>query len=377
MRIGIDGYPLVAPKTGVGHYTLELAKALAQLCPDHSFELISPTALPDEVTHEVESFPNLRAVCLKPTALKRRWWAIGLPGYVRQAGLDLFHGTNYEVPLWNRQRNIVTVHDLSVFKYPETHDPRIARRARRRLPIMLRSASRIITPTEIVRDELAAQFKIAPASIAVTPEAPRSSFFPIALDDAAATRHRFEIEDDFILFVGTIEPRKNLEVLLRAFARILNETKHRPQLVIAGGEGWLNENFNRLVRTSDFGNRLRFTGYVNDQDLRALYSSCKVFVYPSLYEGFGLPPLEAMACGAPVIASRIPTHQETLKDKALLVSPVDEAALAKAIVELLENDSARLRLVQNGREYAATFSWQKTAALTFTVYEEVLRNSHK
>jgi alpha-1,3-rhamnosyl/mannosyltransferase len=142
--------------------------------------------------------------------------------------------------------------------------------------------------------------------------------------------------------------------------------------VIAGAEGWLIEEFSEAATANDFGDRLRLTGYLNDEDLRALYSSCKLFVYPSLYEGFGLPPLEAMACGAPVIASRIPAHEETLNDNALLVDPHDDLALSQAIIGLLENESARERLAKNGKQHAKHFSWDKTAELTFRVYEELL-----
>jgi glycosyltransferase involved in cell wall biosynthesis len=372
MRIGLDGFALIKPKTGVGHYTLELAQALAALQPEHSFELISPYPFPEEISQEIACLPNLRTVSVKMNGLNRRWWAVGLPRYVRKAQLDLFHGTNYEVPLWNRRRNVITVHDLSVFTHPETHDTRMAGRARRRLPIMLRTASRVITPTEAVKNELATQFKIDPTRIAVTHEAPRKNFFPVESDEAVAVRGRLEIDDDFILFVGTIEPRKNLKMLLRAFARILKETPLRPQLVIAGAEGWLIEEFSEAATANDFGDRLRLTGYLNDEDLRALYSSCKLFVYPSLYEGFGLPPLEAMACGAPVIASRIPAHEETLNDNALLVDPHDDVALSQAIIGLLENESARERLAKNGKQHAKHFSWDKTAELTFRVYEDLL-----
>lgn len=375
MRIGIDGFPLIKAKTGVGHYTLELAKALAALRPGDSFELVSPYPFPKQIQDEVDAVPNLRTVSMKMNGLNRRWWAVGAPRYVRKQKLDLFHGTNYEVPLWHRRRNVITVHDLSILTHPETHDPRIARRTRRRLPIMLRAASRIITPTEAVKRELAMRFGIAPARITVTHEAPRKDFFPVEEDEATSVRRRLEIEDDFILFVGTIEPRKNLKTLLSAFARILKQTQLRPQLVIAGGEGWLTQEFRDAAAATDFRDRLRLTGYLNDEDLRALYSSCKVFVYPSLYEGFGLPPLEAMACGAPVIASRIAAHEETINDKALLVDPLDVAGLSRAIVELFEDESARKRLAVNGKQHAANFSWQKTAELTWEVYQAVLTKS--
>lgn len=377
MRIGLDGYPLIWPKTGVAHYTFELAQELARLAPEHSFDLIAPAAYPPEVLEHIEQIPNLRAVSVETNLITRRWWAIGLPGYVRRAGLDLFHGTNYEVPLRNRERNVLTVHDLSVFSYPETHDKRIAQRSRRRLPIMLRSASRIITPTEAVKRELIEQFQIDSDTIAVTPEAPRKTFRPMSPSETSEVKERLGIADDFILFVGTIEPRKNLLTLVRAFAELLRDTAHRPQLVIAGPKGWLTAEFDRAVAEANLGDRLRLIGYVGDDDLRALYSSCTAFVSPSLYEGFGLPPLEAMACGAPVIASRIAAHVETLGAHALLVEPTDDHALAQAIATLLENPDERERLTQTGSEHAARFSWKETAKSTWKVYEAVLGKNIK
>jgi glycosyltransferase involved in cell wall biosynthesis len=372
MRIGLDGYPLVWPKTGVAHYTFELALELARLAPAHSFELIAPAAYPPEVLEQITLAPNLRPVRVKTNLITRRWWAIGLPAYVRSVGLDLFHGTNYEVPLRSRERNVVTVHDLSVFSYPETHDRRMATRARRRLPIMLRSAARIITPTEAVKRELIERFQMNPDMVAVTPEAPRKGFQPMRKDEAAEIKQRLGVADDFILFVGTIEPRKNLLALLRAFAELLQNTEHQPQLVIAGPKGWLTGEFDRAAAEANFGDRLRLIGYVGDDDLRALYSACKAFVSPSLYEGFGLPPLEAMACGAPVIASRIAAHVETLGANAHLVEPTDEMALAKVMATLLENPIERERLSRSGLEHAARFSWEETAKLTLKVYEGLL-----
>ena len=186
-------------------------------------------------------------------------------------------------------------------------------------------------------------------------------------------KQRLGIADDFILCVGTIEPRKNLLTLVRAFAELLRNTEHQPQLVIAGPKGWLTAEFDLAVAEANFGDRLRLIGYVGDEDLRALYSSCKAFVYPSLYEGFGLPPLEAMACGAPVIASRIAAHVETLGAHAHLFEPTDERALAKVIATLLENQNERNRVARSGIEHAARFTWEETAKLTLKTYAELLQ----
>ena len=373
MRIGLDGFSLVSPKTGVGHYTFELARHLAIAAPEHSFELIAPAPFPESVLADVNSMPNLTAVSVKTNALTRRWWAIGLPRYVRSARLDLFHGTNYEVPLRNRRRNVLTIHDLSILLHPDKHDAPIARRARRRLPIMIRNAARIITPTDAIKRELCDHFKIDPEMVRVTPEAPRNSFHRVDEQQSVEVRQRLRVEDNFILYVGTIEPRKNLLTLVRAFREVLQHTSQRPQLVIAGGAGWLRTEFDQLLAEGDFRDRVLLTGYLDDGELGALYSSCKLFVYPSLYEGFGLPPLEAMACGAPVIASRIATFEETLDGNAQLVAPNDAHALAKTIVHLLENDAERQTLAARGLARAAQFSWEKTAKLTLTVYEELLR----
>ena len=372
MRIGLDGFPLAAPKTGVGHYTFELARALSILSPGDHFELISPSGFSGAVAAEVESIPNLRLVHVRTNMITRRWWGIGLPGYIRRAGLQLFHGTNYEVPLLNRKRTVVTVHDLSVFLHADKHETRIARRARRRLPVMLRSAGMVITATQAIRQEIAARFKTNAQRIAVTPYAPRQIFQPLPADECARARQRLGVDENFILYVGTIEPRKNLVTLVRAFAQILQQTSFRPQLVIAGGEGWMMDEFHELISKADLGDRIHFTGYVDDEDLVALYSSCRVFVYPSVYEGFGLPPMEAMACGAPVIAGDIPVLRETLADSALLVEPLDANSLANAIVSVLGDENERLRLSTLSRQRAEQFSWSETARMTLEVYKQVL-----
>jgi glycosyltransferase involved in cell wall biosynthesis len=201
------------------------------------------------------------------------------------------------------------------------------------------------------------------------PEAPRAVFAPALRDESSSVRQRLKIEDDFLLFVGTLEPRKNLLTLLKAFAQILRETNLRPQLVVAGGEGWLMDETFSAMCDEEIRQHLCLTGYLNDYELRALYSSCRAFIYPSLYEGFGLPPLEAMACGAPVIASRIAALQETLADAAALVDPLDVEALARSIIAVLEDGRHRDRLIERGHARAAEFSWQTAAELTYEVYE--------
>ena len=373
MRIALDGFPLSSLRTGIGHYTFELARAVARIAPNHSFELISPLPFDDSVVAELQraSTPNLTLNNPQPTSFRRRWWAIGLPLFLRKNSFDVFHGTNYEVPLWNRQRNVLTIHDLSILLHPEYHEPKLVRRARRRLPLMVRSAGMIIAVSESTKREICEQLKIKPGRIFVTPEAPRQNFWPVPVSETIATRERLGIDADFILSVGTIEPRKNLLTLVRAFDQILRTTELRPQLVVAGGEGWLMDELYSFIRTSDISDRVRFLGYTSDEVLRELYSSCRICVYPSLYEGFGLPPLEAMACGAPVITSRIPAIMETVGSAAVLIDPHNVADLAHSLIDLWNDEQQRSNLSLAGLKRAAEFTWERTAKLTLDAYHEL------
>jgi glycosyltransferase involved in cell wall biosynthesis len=372
MRVALDGFPLSAPKTGVGHYTFELARTLAEISPNDTFELISPFPFTDTVIQELQqtALPNL--ILSNPTGYRRRWWAIGLPLFLRQNSFDVFHGTNYDVPLWSRKRNVLTIHDLSLQLHPQFHEAKLIRRARKRLPLMIRCAALVIAVTESIKCEICEHLKVKPERVVVTPEAPRKIFRPLAASETSAVRQRLGIRQDFILSVGTIEPRKNLLTLVRAFDRILRTTSLTPQLVIAGGKGWLMEDFYSFIRSSGTGENIRLIGYTSDYDLRALYSSCRVCVYPSLYEGFGLPPLEAMACGAPLITSQIPAITETVGNSAVLVDPLNVEEIASSIVKLWSDPSERNRLSQAGIDRAARFTWEQTAKLTFEVYRELV-----
>lgn len=379
MLTGLDGIPLNEPRTGVGHYTLELARALAVCAPSDEFEIVSPRVFhPSLSEQEQAALPqNLRLVKAKVNALTRHWWTIGLARYIHQHPFALFHGTNYEVPLWRECPTVLTIHDLSLLLYAETHEMRRVRRARRRLPLMARAATMIVTPTESVRREVCERLRVKEEKVRAVAEAPRGVFQPAAASEVLGTKKRFGIEGEFLLFAGTIEPRKNLVTLVRAFKEALSRSSHQTQLVIAGQKGWLTDELFETIERSGIRERVLFTGYVTDEELRHLYSSCRAFIYPSLYEGFGLPPLEAMACGAPVIASGIAAHSEVLGAAARFFAPEDVEELAQTIVHLLSDEKERGRLSAAGLKRAAEFSWERTARETLEVYEEALRRYKK
>lgn len=381
MRIGLDGLPLTAAKTGVGHYTYELARALASAEPSGEFEIVYPstyaTVRPDAPNSPLLP-PNLKLNRVRVGPMGRHWWSAGLPRYIRRSHLELFHGTNYDVPLWRRCATVLTIHDLSQLLHPETHEKRSVSRARRRLPLMSRTADAIITPTESVRVDVCELLKMSPSKVFAIPEAARACFKALSFAETADARRRLGIGDEFLLTVGTLEPRKNLGLLISAFAEL---AKDRPenaiQLVIAGGRGWLNSPLFEAIEKSPVRDRIVLTDYLHDDELQALYSSCRAFVYPSIHEGFGLPPLEAMACGAAVIASRIPALEETTGAAALLFDPKSISELTGNILELIDNENARRELAAAGQRRAAEFSWEKTAQLTWDVYEEALRRFRK
>jgi glycosyltransferase involved in cell wall biosynthesis len=381
MRIGIDGLPLTEQLTGIGHYTIELAHHLALASPADEIEIVSPRAFLPALHSRHEHPANLAVVRSRVSLLTRHWWSIGLPRYLRHNLIDLFHGTNFEVPLRKVCPTVLTVHDLSMLLHSETHEAKRVRRARRRLPLMARAATMIITPTESVRREVHEHLQIPLGSIVAVHEAARSCFRRLRLVQTTETRNRLGIRDKFILFVGTVEPRKNLSTLLRAFEEVLRAHDKPLQLVIAGRAGWLVEGLFAEVKRSRAADRIVFTGYLSDEDLCALYSSCSAFAYPSIYEGFGLPPLEALACGAPVIASRIPSIEEVVGSAARLVAPESVTELTRAILETLATDTGkggartegmRERLAAAGKRHATRSSWTLTAQSTRNVYLEAI-----
>lgn len=382
MYLGLDGLPLTAAKTGVGHYTYELARALASLDPSIQIEMIYPSTYPAirlDDGHKPEPAPaNLKLNRVRVGALGRHWWSAGLPRYIRRNKLDLFHGTNYDIPLWRGCATVLTIHDLSQLLHPETHAKRSVQRARRRLPLMARTADAIITPSESVRGEVSELLKANPDKIFAIPESARTCFRPLPFAATGEARSRLGIGDDFLLTVGTLEPRKNLSVLVTAFAEVASaRPQSKTQLVIAGGRGWLSVSLFEVIKKSPVRERIVLTGYLHDDELQALYSSCRAFVYPSIHEGFGLPPLEAMACGAPVVASRIPSLEETTGGAALLFDPKSVGELRRNILELLDNENARRELSVAGQRRAAEFSWEKTARQTLQVYAEAVKRFGK
>lgn len=378
MRLFLDGLPLTERMTGVGRYTYELAYALADNFAGDRIEVISPLPFIDHVkTVEVRP-PNLSFTEIRTNRLTRHWWTVGLPFHLAKSGATLFHGTNFDIPLLYHGARILTVHDLSTLLYPQTHRPHVVRRARWRLPLMVKTATYVIVPADSIKREIVDNLGIDQDKIVVIPEAPRRHFAPMDRDRALQTLRRFKVKEDFILFVGTIEPRKNLNRLLDAFERLISRSERDDlQLVIAGRYGWMMDDFLKRIDILERRGIVKWLGYVSDDDLRALYSTCLFFIYPSLYEGFGLPLLEAMSCGAPVITSRASAISETVGDAVLIADPIDVRSIFEAMFSLLCDADKRRSLSIAGLNRAGLFAWDKTARLTYEVYLKALKERGK
>lgn len=355
--IALDATPLTVSTGGVGRYTMEVARALACEYPADQYWLLSDqpfrSPLPDP------GLPNLHAGDGPRNPAECKWWSWGLDREMRRRRIELFHGTDYSVPYLPLRPSVMTLHDLSPWLDPVWQPD--ASRVRRRTPRLLRMglASMVITPSETVRRAAIETFRLPPDRVVTIPLA-ASDLFKAAPPSSRGV--------PYFLFVGTLEPRKNLPRLLEAWREMRRSIA--VDLILAGRS---RADFPAVKEEPG----LRVLGEVPDADLPGLYSGALACVYPSLYEGFGLPVLEAMQCGALVIASRDPAILQVSGDAAIHVEAEDTAALSEAM-RAVALDSVRFDEVRRrGPARAAQFSWRNTARLTREVYDAAGRFFHK
>lgn len=380
MRVGINALFLGRPGTGSGQYTRNLLEALAKAYPTNEYLLFNPGPAP--------SVSNIQY----PISNRAKLWfeQVSFPRACRH--LHLAHVPYFASPLFPTVPTVVTVHDLIPLILPAYRGSLLVRLYTRLVAAAARKAEAIITVSQASQRDIVRYLHIPPERIHVTYEAAGEAFQPVE-DEAcpepsrrtqlAAIRQKYALPERYLLYLGGFDQRKNLSALLRAFALLVNRQQHcvlslskEARLVIAGKlpgrDSPLFPDPRRLVEELGLEERVVFTGWVAEEDKPALLSGATAFVFPSLYEGFGLPPLEAMACGAPVIASNSSSLPEVVGEGGILVEPTDVEALAEAMEALLADDALRADLRQRALAQAARFSWRQTALETLAVYRKVI-----
>jgi glycosyltransferase involved in cell wall biosynthesis len=296
-----------------------------------------------------------------------------IPLKARLLELDLVHDPSGATPLFfraGRARNVVTIHDVFPWSCPDTSTLLDTLIHRYWLPRVLPRVDAVITVSQRSKADIVRYLKIPTNKIHVVYEGVSAAYLPLAAGEAAKTKVRHNLPDSYVLFVGSVEKRKNLRGLLHAYARLRNMGEI-PPLVVVGVRRWKHTGIMETLRELDLEQHVIFTGYVPDAYLPALYSGADLFVFPSLYEGFGLPPLEAVACGTPVVCSNAASLPEVVGDATIMVNPYDVKGLAGAMHRVLTNADLREELREKGLERARQFTWERTARETVAVYREV------
>lgn len=373
MRICIDTSPAVHHRAGLGRYAQELTAALLAADTENQYVAFYHRPKDAVIDPPLDQVPHLTAnLDTKPWRFSA---LLGQLSHIAQdrmfPGIDLFHATDHLLPRLSRVKSVFTLHDLIFQLYPETHKPLNRWFLTLMMPRFLQAAGAVIAVSEHTKRDAMDFYGIDEAKIHVIYEGVNSRFRPATVQAMTRVRQAYNLPAQFILSLGTIEPRKNLTSLLEAY-RALRDRGSKLGLVIVGQKGWLYEDFFRRLRELGLENEVLFTGFVPDADLPAICSAAELFVFPSLYEGFGLPVLEAMACGAPVITSKASSLPEVAGDAALLVDPASVRELTAAMAGVLQNEELRLSLQAKGPRQAAGFSWEKAARETLAVYQSVL-----
>lgn len=340
MKVALDATPLTEPTGGIRRYTVELANALAALYPQDEYVLISDQSY---------QHPQMDGVRCE-TQARPLWWGYGLSRWMREQRVDLFHGTDFSVPYLPMHPAVMTVHDLSPWRFPDASS-----RVRNRTPWLLRFglAAMVITPSEAVRQEVVEHFGLSAEEVEAVPLAASSHFRP---SDKPRPRR------PYFLYAGTVEPRKNLEVVIAAWRRL------RPD-----AELWIGGRQREGYRIDLDEIGIRLLGEIPEADLPVLYSRATAVLYPSLYEGFGLPVIEAMQCGAMVLASNDAAVREVSGGACLLADPKDASAWAQMMrIALIESPAWKERSLRRASE----FSWECTARMTHDVYDKAMRRYH-
>jgi len=382
MKISIDLTSIPNQKTGVGKYAMALIKALGKFDNENYYWIFVKRNQAEDFNPKKKNFHIvLCSNILQSKILRILWEQFILPLYIKRLKIDLLHSIHYTIPLFAGCKVVVTFHDMTFFLFPEKHI--FIKRLFFKLFIYISSwrANRLIAVSESTKRDIIKFLNVNNNKIDVVYEAIDPKYYILKNESMTLwIRNKYSILNKFILYVGTLEPRKNIIRLIQAYHNLLTKKLINHQLVIVGKKGWhYQEIFNMVNKLglNEGRQKIIFTGYVPEEELPFLYNAADVFIYPSLYEGFGIPPLEALACGVPVISSNISSLPEVVGDAGILIDPYNVQEISQAMFEMSKNQKKRAQFKIKGLKRAQEFSSEKLANETIKVYEKTMQEGKK
>ncbi len=371
MNIAMDIRTINKPKSGVGYYVSNLLEEIIRADNLNQYCLISNDG---KLELKLSNFNYYKTwISNENHIVGDLWENLLLPVFLRQKNIDVFHGPAFMIPmLTGNFRTVATIYDIVAYIHPETVPRKYALYMKVLIKMAAKRADKVITTSLSTKNDLVKRLNVPEKNIQVIYGAATKMFAPLDSEEQRTEiKRKFGIRDKYMFFVGNLEPRKNLVRLMEAFHHASQKLGEDYQLVICGKNGWLYKDIFKTYERLKGNQDIILTNYVGTQDLLSLYQAANMFVFPTLYEGFGLPPLEAMACGVPVITSNLSSLPEVVGEAAITINPFDVGEISDAMVRLASSETLRKSLIEDGLRQAKRFTWEKAAQETIEVYHSL------
>ena len=362
MKIGIDTRELAGKKAGIGWYIFHVLSNLLQIDSKNTYVAYSSKQI------DFPDFPNLKKIVVPKDGLS---WHLETAKRIVKDDIDIYWSISSPiVPALTKVPTIYTIHDLTNIFYPQYHKLKGRLIDKLFLAKAVKKTNKIIAISDATKKDIVKLFPSTQEKISVTHLGYDKVFKPLPKKEIETHLEKYKLNSGYVLYVGTLEPRKNIETILKAYSLIDSGVQNMHPLVIVGKKGWKYEKIFEVFKELGLKEKVRFLDYLDFEDLPALYNGASVFVFPSFYEGFGLPPLEAMACGTPVITSNVSSLPEVVEDSGILVDPLDTELIAKNIEAILTDNDLRFELSEKAIKQSSKFSWGKTAKQTLNILSQ-------